>query len=233
MLPRNSLYAKIERAFMAMLFCSAVVLLSACGSSEPTAAPARPTATVEAVRPHPTRPPRPTPTEVVVFSEDTPTPGDLFIEDTPTPEIDNTEYTVYTGPEGDWTLEYPADWSVNVDEPNYQFSNSTGDAFVQETYSGLGSDMTNEDLVQLASEQFTASFDNYIESDQVQQNDGSYRIDFKFDVEGVQWDAQAFVETHQQHLYMLMLATTEDAYQNGTYDTVISHIIENYTVPSE
>ena len=30
-----------------------------------------------------------------------------------------------------------------------------------------------------------------------------------------------------------MLATTEDAYQNGTYDTVISHIIENYTVPSE
>lgn len=233
MLPRKSLYAKIRFVLAPALFCSAAVLLTACSSGEPTAAPARPTATVEAVRPHPTRPPRPTPTEVLAFDADTPTPAGLFADDTPTPVADNTDYALYQAPEGGWSLEYPSGWSMNVDDPNYQFADPTGDAFIQETYSPLGSDMVNQDLAQLASEQFTANFANYIESDQMEQNDGSYRIDFKFDVDSVQWDAQAFVETHQQYLYMLMLATTEDAYQNGTYDAIIDHIIKSYAVPSE
>jgi len=287
MLPEKPLYASLKHAVALVLLCCTVVALTACGSDAPTATPARPTATVEAVRPHPTRPPRPTPTEVVVFDtetptpttqsdfgnffSDTPTPSDNgffnntptpsdngflnntptpsgnggFFDNTPTAEGDTIQYTLYRAPEGDWSLEYPSDWLVNVDAPNYQFSNALGDAFIQETYSQLDSTATNEDMVQVASEQFKANFENYIESDQVKQSDGSYRIDFKFDVPDdtgatdtnattmTQWDAQAFVETHNQHLYMLMLATTQDAYEAGTYDDIISHVIENYTVPSE
>jgi hypothetical protein len=242
MLPGISLHANLRFLFAPVLFCVAVLVLTACGSEAPTATPARPTATVEAVRPHPTRPPRPTPTEVVVFALDTPTPFDFntgFEDDTPTPVLDFTDYATYQAPEGNWSLEYPSDWDVNVDVPNYQFSNAIGDAFVQETYSELDSTMASEDLAQLASEQFDANFENYIESDQVEQKDGSYRIDFKFDVsdgtggDTIQWDAQAFVESHQKHLYMLMLATTQDAYLEGTYDAIIGHIIESYKVPSE
>jgi hypothetical protein len=254
---------------MLVLVCGAAFTLTACGSDAPTAAPARPTATVEAVRPHPTRPPRPTATLVVVFDTETPTPtvqsdfGNFFnntptpsdnglFNDTPTPsdnggffnntptaEGDTTQYKVYRAPEGDWSLEYPSDWLVNVDVPNYQFSNVLGDAFIQETYSQLDSSTTNEDMVKVASEQFQANFENYVESDQVKQSDGSYRIDFKFDVPDdtgantTQWDAQAFVETRRQHLYMLMLATTQDAYSAGTYDDIISHVIDSYSVPSE
>lgn len=257
MLPEKPLYANLKYVLTLVLFCSAAVALTACGSDAPTATPARPTATVEAVRPHPTRPPRPTPTEVVVFDTETPiptvqsgfdnffnntpTPSDNggFFNDTPTPEGDTTQYTVYLAPDGDWSLEYPSDWLINVDVPNYQFSNVLGDAFIQETYSQLDSATTNEDMVKVASEQFQANFVNYIESDQVKQSDGSYRIDFKFDVSDdtgantTQWDAQAFVETRRQHMYMLMLATTQDAYLAGTYDNIISHVINSYTIPSE
>lgn len=253
MLPGKSLYASIRLVLMLVLACGAAFMLTACGSDAPTAAPARPTATVEAVRPHPTRPPRPTPTQLVVFDTETPTPsGSGFFDDTPTPSdnggffnntptpADNTtEYTVYKPTGGDWSLEYPSDWLVKVNEPNYQFSNAPGDAFIQETYSLLDSASTNDDMVKVASEQFQANFVNYIESDQVKQNDGSYRIDFKFDVSDdtgantTQWDAQAFIETRRQHLYMLMLATTQDAYLAGTYDDIISHVIDSYTVPSE
>ena len=270
MLPKKPLYANLKYVFALVLLCSTAVVLAACGTDAPTATPARPTATVEAVRPHPTRPPRPTATEVVVFDtetpvptvqsdfgdffNDTPTPSDNggffsdtptpfdsggFFDDTPTPEGDTTQYTVYVAPEGDWSLEYPSDWLVNVDAPNYQFSNVLGDAFIQETYSQLDSATTNEDMVKIASEQFQANFQNYIESGQVKQKDGSYRIDFKFDVSDdtggntTQWDAQAFVETRRQHLYMLLLATTQDAYLAGTYDDIIGHVIDSYTVPSE
>ena len=268
MLPEKSLYANVRYIIALAVACIAIVALAGCGTDAPTATPARPTATVEAVRPHPTRPPRPTATEVVVFDTETPTPTDFgnffnstptpsgnggffddtptpddnggFFADTPTPEGEITQYTVYEGPQGDWSLEYPSDWQVNVEEPNYQFSNDLGDAFVQETYSPVDSTTTNEDMVQVASEQFQANFKNYIENGQVKQSDGSYRIDFKFDVPDdtggnttTQWDAQAFVETHQGHLYMLMLATTQDAYEAGTYDDIISHVIDSYTVPSE
>jgi hypothetical protein len=279
-LPAKSLYANLKYVFALVLLCSTAVALAACGTDAPTATPARPTATVEAVRPHPTRPPRPTATAVVVFDTETPTPSDNggffsttptpagnggffddtptpvdnggffnstptpsndggFFNDAPTPEGDTTQYTVYVAPEGDWSVEYPSDWLTNVDVPNYQFSNVLGDAFIQVTYSQLDSTATNEDMVQVASEQFKANFVNYIESDQVEQSDGSYRIDFKFDVPDdtgtstTQWDAQAFVETRQQHLYMLMLASTQDAYLAGTYDDIISHVIDSYTVPSE
>jgi hypothetical protein len=173
------------------------------------------------------------------FFSNTPTPdeGGGFFDDTPTPGVDSTEYTLYQAPEGGWSLEYPSDWTVDVEEPNYQFSNAEGDAFVQETYAPLDSSMANEDLAQIASEQFQDNFENYVESGQVEQSDGSYRIDFKFDAsdgaDTVQWDAQAFVEAHQQHVYMLMLATTEDAYEAGTYDEIIGHIIDSYRVPSE
>jgi hypothetical protein len=267
MSPEKSLYANLKYILALVLLCSTAVALAACGSEAPTAAPARPTATVEAVRPHPTRPPRPTATKVVVFDTETPTPEDSggffsntptpsgnggffddtptpfdnggFFNNTPTPAGDNTQYTVYAAPEGNWSLEYPSDWRVNIAVPNYQFSNVLGDAFIQETYSQLDSATTNDDMVKVASEQFQANFANYIESGQVKQSDGSYRIDFKFDVSDdtggntTQWDAQAFVETHQQHLYMLMLATTQDAYLAGTYDDIISHVIDSYTVPSE
>ena len=88
-------------------------------------------------------------------------------------------------------------------------------------------------LTDAASSLFAAEFDAYDERNRPEQGDGSYRIDFKFEEGGVPWDAQAFVEGRQGNLYIFMLATTEEAFQAGTYDEIINHAISNYSVPQD
>jgi hypothetical protein len=141
------------------------------------------------------------------------------------------DYTYYEAPEGGWTIEYPTGWMVNEAPPNYQFLEPNGEAFIQVTYSVGTSGMTHEELAQSVSDQFSKSFDDYVESGMEEQSDGSYRIDFKFSVNGIDWDAQVFVEGRNDQLYMLLLATTEEAFQAGTYDDIITYVIGSYTVP--
>lgn len=148
----------------------------------------------------------------------------------PTAGIDG-DYSLYEGPEGGWSIEYPSDWEVSEDPPNYQFLEQSGEAFIQVTYSEGTSGMSHEELAQGVSDQFAKSFDNYVETAMTEQDDGSYRIDFKFSASGIDWDAQVFVEGRNDQLYMLLLATTEDAYQAATYEDIITYVISSYSVP--
>ncbi len=255
------LYALVFAAAFIMLIPLAACDATG-GVDQPVATPGRPTATVEAVRPRATNPPatatsevvpeeatstpeevepatatprprptatrRPTATEIPT-EEPTEEPTATEVEEFPTSEAG---YLNYVAPEGDWSIDYPDNWVVNEEPPNYQFLEPSGEAFTQVTYSsGAAGSTSNEELAQLASTQFESSFDNYEESGQTEQNDGSYRIDFKFYAGDIQWDAQAFVEGRQGSLYMLMLATTERAFEDGTYDDIIDHVISSYVVP--
>ncbi|MEO5951317.1 MAG: hypothetical protein ABIQ44_02510, partial [Chloroflexia bacterium] len=163
------------------------------------------------------------PTEII----DVPT---SVIEDR-TPVAYTGDYTLYEGPEGGWSVEYPSEWKVTEDPPNYQFLDNAGTGFIQVTYSAGISGMTHEELATLASDQFSKSFDNYEEQGLKEQSDGSYRLDFLFTIDGQKWDAQAFVEGRNDNLYMLMLAFTEEEYLAGKYDDIINHVIKTYTVP--
>lgn len=246
-------YALLFAAVFGMLF-----VLAACdatgGVGEQQVTPGRPTSTVQAVNTRPratatleeffpvdpteeveaTNTPRvratatrePEPTE-----EPTEEPTATTEVEEPTPVIVG-DYTLYNASEGGWSLEYPADWDLNEDPPNTQFLEpTTGEAFIQVTFSEDAGDLSHEELANLASDQFAISFEDYVESGKTEQSDGSYRIDFKFSAGGIDWDAQAFVEGRQGNLYMLMLATTEDAYQLSTYEDIISHVISSYSVP--
>jgi hypothetical protein len=93
--------------------------------------------------------------------------------------------------------------------------------------------LSNQKLAQETSDAFSTSFDAYSETGMELQGDGSYRIDFKFELDSVPWDAQVFVEGRRGDLYMLLLATTEEAFQAGTYDDVIDRAISSYTVPKD
>jgi hypothetical protein len=245
--------------FAAVLF--ALIGLAACdatgGVGQPEATPGRPTATVQAVR---TRTPRPLATATLeeFFPEDaTATPEELeeptstprrratstpeeepteeptaTIEDEPTP-VAEAGYRLYQADEGDWSLEYPEDWIVNESPPNVQFLEPAGEAFIQLTFSEGGGLLTNEELADLASEQFEINFEDYVERGRTEQGDGSWRIDFNFSASGSDWHAQTFVEGRQGNLYMLLLATTEDAFQDGTYSDIIDHVLATYTVPKD
>lgn len=153
------------------------------------------------------------------------------VVDQPTAVPYTGDYTLYEGPEGGWSVEYPSEWQVTEDPPNYQFLDKDGTGFIQVTYSAGISGMTHEELANIASDQFSKSFDSYEEQGLEEQSDGSYRIDFLFKVDGQQWDAQAFVEGRNDGLYMLLLAFTEEEYQAGKYDDIINHVISSYTVP--
>ncbi|MEO8287907.1 MAG: hypothetical protein ABI670_15875 [Chloroflexota bacterium] len=276
----------VRGAILALIAVLTMLSLAACDSGGgpviPTAAPARPTATTEAVNPHRLRP-RATPTTEEIAVEDPtvevvadqptaeviadeptaeviadePTP-DVVVEeptaevvaDEPTPEVVVDEptaevvadeptpadadvvYETYFGKQGDWSLDYPNDWQLTEDDPNTQFLEPSGEAFMQITSSAMDSTNTNEDLVKLASDQFKESFgDTYEETGQEKQNDGSYRIDFSFTLEGVKWVGQTFVEGRQSQLYMLLLATSAAEEQSDRYDAIFNHVISSYTLP--
>lgn len=253
-------YALLFGAAFIMLFALAACdATGGVGQSTPTAG--RPTSTVAPVNTRPPKVPPTATLEEFFPVDDTPTPEDLdeptatrkprstatateiveepteIIEEPtevieePTQTGGDVEYTYYEAPEGGWSLDYPSDWEVNVEAPNYQFLEKSGEAFIQVTYSEGTSGMSHEELAQGVSDQFAKSFDNYVESGMTEQSDGSYRIDFKFSASGIDWDAQVFVEGRNDQLYMLLLATTEDAYQAGTYEDIIAHVISSYSVP--
>lgn len=230
--------------------------LAACNATgtsptDPTAG--RPTATAEPVRPRATSTPRikedPTSTPVeedeptaTPEEEDEPTPtvrvrATPTTEEEPTPEegeptqVSAGGFVRYDGPEGDWSIEYPEDWQVIESPPNYQFLETTGEAFVQLTYTAGGGQISNEELADIATAQFESSFENYSEYNREVQSDDSVRIDFTFSAGGIDWDAQVFIEGRQGDLYMLLLATTEDAFQAGTYQKTIDYMIGSYELP--
>jgi hypothetical protein len=122
---------------------------------------------------------------------------------------------------------------VNEQDPNVQFIEPSQSAFIQVTTSTMDPSNTNEDLVQLASEKFAESFgDSYKEQGREVQNDGSYRLDFTFSADDAQWDGQVFVEGRRSKLYMLLLATSQAQSQADLYNSIFSHVIDSYTLPS-
>ncbi len=141
-------------------------------------------------------------------------------------------YTLYTAAKGGWSIEYPSNWTVRESTTNYTFLEPSQEAFIQVTFDeGKAGNKSQEELANSTSAGLAIAFENYDEQAVTEQTDGSYRIDFKFTVTGVAWDAQAFVEGRQGNLYILMLATTEAAYQAATYDDIITYVIASYSVP--
>jgi hypothetical protein len=185
----------------------------------------------------------PTPEEIVF--EDTPTPEviventptvEVFVEDTPTPEESigddgNVYYELYEADEGGWSIEYPDTWQVNEAPPNIQFLEPNGEAFIQVTYSPVDEASTNEDLATLTSEQFAQTFgESYVEVNREEQADGSYRLDFGFEVSGIPWVAQVFVEQRGDGVYLLMLATSKSETRSDYYDAIFDYVIQSYKV---
>jgi hypothetical protein len=230
--------AKSIRAFLLALAASvALFTLTACdmpgAAATPTPATTRPTATTEAVKPHTLRP-RATPTDIVVVNEE-PTEEVQVEEPTAEPDQDfGIVYATYTGKNGDWSVDYPDDWQVSEDDPNVQFIEPAGEAFIQVTSSEMDSSNTNEDLVQIAGEQLAQAFGpTYLEQGREKQSDGSYRIDFTFTADNADWVAQTFVEGRQSNLYMLFLATSQAEEQSDKYTSIFTHVIDSYVLPEQ
>jgi hypothetical protein len=143
-------------------------------------------------------------------------------------------YRSYTGKSGNWGIDYPSDWQVSEQDPNVQFIEPSQAAFIQVTTSAMDPSKTNQDLAQIASDQFAQAFGaSYKEQDREVQNDGSYRIDFTFNASDADWAGQVFVEGRQSNLYMLLLATSQAQAQSDLYNSIFTHVIDSYTLPSK
>jgi hypothetical protein len=204
----------------------ALFTLAACGDTPaPASTPAptntrtvRPTRTPVA-RPTNTRAPRPTNTRIA--------------RATNTPEADvSGDWKTYQASEGNWSIDYPADWTVNEDlAPNVQFFAPTNDAFVQVTYADVGARLDPDQLVEIASTQLASSFTGYEETGREEQADGSTRLDFTFEQQGAEFDGKAFIEQRGTGLYILMFISEPDA--TSTYEDTFIQILESYSTPDD
>jgi hypothetical protein len=219
---------------LALLAFAALLALGACdsgGSSTPAAVP-RPTATTEAVQPHRLRPVA-TPTADVANPQPTVDTQAQAPTAVPTQDFGIT-YTNYTGKSGTWSIDYPNTWQVLEQDPNVQFVEPKQAAFIQVTTSPMDPSKTNKDLAQIASDQFALAFGaSYKEQNRELQNDGSYRVDFTFNPGDADWAGQVFVEGRQSNLYMLLLATSQAQAQSDLYQSIFTHVIDSYILPSK
>jgi len=219
---------------LALVVFAALPALAACdsgGSSTPTAVP-RPTATTEPVQPHRLRP-LATPTAEAANPQ--PTVDTQVQAPTAVPTQDfGITYTNYTGKTNNWSIDYPSTWQILEQDPNVQFVEPKQAAFIQVTTSPMDPSKTNKDLAQIASDQFALAFGaSYKEQDRELQNDGSYRVDFTFYPGDGEWAGQVFVEGRQSNLYMLLLATSQAEVQSDLYQSIFTHVIDSYTLPSK
>ncbi|HEX8217625.1 MAG TPA: DUF4352 domain-containing protein [Chloroflexia bacterium] len=145
---------------------------------------------------------------------------------------DSGDWKTYEASEGNWSIDYPADWTVNEDlAPNVQFFAPTNDAFVQVTYADVGARLDPEQLVEIASTQLGSSFTGYKETGREEQADGSTRLDFTFEQQGAEFDGKAFIEQRGTGLYILMFISEPDA--TSTYEDTFVRILESYSTPSD
>lgn len=222
---------------LVLVALAGLVAMAACDSGGGPAAPTasvRPTATTEPIEPHRLRPrATPSPTVEVANATEQPTQEVQAAEPTPEPTVDfGITYTNYKGKLGNWSIDYPDGWKLVEDDPNTQFLEPSEEAIIQVTASVMDPKNTNEDLVKLASDNLRQSFgESYVESNQEKQNDGSYRIDFTFNLGGVDYSGQTFVEGRQSILYMLFLATTQAAADSDKYYEIFNHAISSYVLP--
>lgn len=152
---------------------------------------------------------------------------------TPTPvSEDSGDWRTYESSEGNWSIDYPADWTVNEDlAPNVQFFAPTNDAFVQVTYADVGARLDPDQLVEIASTQLGSSFTGYTETGREEQSDGSTRLDFTFEQQGTEFDGKAFIEQRGTGLYILMFISEPDA--TTAYEDTFVQILESYSTPSD
>lgn len=137
------------------------------------------------------------------------------------------DWETYTSSEGNWSIDYPSDWTVNEDlAPNVQFFAPTNDAFVQVTYADIGAEVDPEELVEIASTQLASSFTGYEETGREEQPDGSTRLDFTFEQQGTAFDGTAFIEQRGTGLYILMFISEPDA--TNEYGETFGQILDSY-----
>ncbi|MDQ3706676.1 MAG: DUF4352 domain-containing protein [Chloroflexota bacterium] len=214
--------------------------LAACGGDTP--APANTQAPTNTARggddANPTRTPRATRTPRGGGAEPTNTraaraTNTRTARATSTPEREaDGDWETYVAEEGNWSIDYPSDWTVNEDlAPNVQFFAPTNDAFVQVTYADVGAELDPEQLVEIASTQLGNSFPGYEETGREEQPDGSTRLDFTFEQDGTAFDGSAFIEQRGTGLYILMFISEPDA--TDTYGETFSRILESYSPPSD
>ena len=217
----------------------ALLTLVACGDTPAPANTPAPTNTTRAGDDaNPTRTPRATRTPRGGGAEPTNTRAARATNtrtaratSTPEPEADG-DWETYTASEGNWSIDYPSDWTVNEDlAPNVQFFAPTNDAFVQVTYADVGAELDPEQLVEIASTQLAGSFTGYEETGREEQPDGSTRLDFTFEQQGAAFDGSAFIEQRGTGLYILMFISEPDA--TDTYAETFSRILESYSPPSD
>ncbi|HEX8600379.1 MAG TPA: DUF4352 domain-containing protein [Chloroflexia bacterium] len=217
----------------------ALFTLAACGDTPAPANTPAPTNTTRAGDDaNPTRTPRATRTPRGGDAEPTNTRAARATNtrtaratSTPEPAADG-DWETYTSDEGNWSIDYPADWTVNEDlAPNVQFFAPTNDAFVQVTYADVGAELDPEQLVEIASTQLAGSFTGYEETGREEQPDGSTRLDFTFEQQGAAFDGTAFIEQRGTGLYILMFISEPDA--TDAYGETFSRILESYSPPSD
>ncbi|HEY0069546.1 MAG TPA: DUF4352 domain-containing protein [Chloroflexia bacterium] len=221
--------------YLGLVFVALIALLTlaACGGT-PAPAPtnttgsgnANPTNTrvvratrTPAVKPTNTRAVKPTNTRTV--------------RATNTPESEsNGDWKTYSSTEGNWSIDYPSDWTVNEDlAPNVQFFAPTNDAFVQVTYADIGARVDADQLVEIASTQLGNSFTGFQETGREKQSDGSTRLDFTFEQQGAEFDGKAFIEQRGTGLYILMFISEPSA--TSTYEDTFIQMLDSYSTPGD
>lgn len=139
-------------------------------------------------------------------------------------------YKTYAGKTGNWSIDYPSNWTVSETGPTTQFLGPNQEAFSQVTYTDIGGVLDPDTLVNTASTSLKTSFgDSYNETERVKQPDGSTRLNFTFEQSGNKFNGEAFVEERGMALYMLMNISTPAVSQQ--YSPVFQHIVQSYKVP--
>ncbi|GIV98133.1 MAG: hypothetical protein KatS3mg057_2790 [Herpetosiphonaceae bacterium] len=137
-------------------------------------------------------------------------------------------FNTYHASEGDYTIDYPEDWTVNEEPPNVQFLAPNEEALVQVTYSDIGGTLSQDQLVDIASESLADGFgDGYVEEDRVPQADGSTRIDFRIE-EQTELTGSVWVEQHGTKLYMLLMMV--ETTKSSEYTDIFNHILSSYSI---
>lgn len=202
----------------------ASISLSACGDSPapPTNTVALPTSTtVHTVQATNTAPIL-RPTNTTELSSN-PTPASSDATGTVT-------FKTYKAKDGNWSIDYPSNWTVNQTGLTTQFLGPNEEAFTQVTYSDIGGAIDADTLVTMSSDNLKKSFgDSYQEIKRAKQPDGSTRIDFSFKQGTLKYVGQAFVEERRHALYLLMMIANPDL--ASKYDPVFSKIVSSYTLP--
>jgi hypothetical protein len=237
----NKRYVCIEkrRAMRHLLRLMAVLLvamlvLASCGGSDDQANSGEPTAA------RATRTVRPTATEE---EEEEPTATRRrATRPTPTADEDEDGGPIVPGEletissfAGDFTLDCPNNWKVDVDEEALRCLHPREEVIAQVNTSDLGTSMDSDELAERTNEEFKKSFGkNYVEDGMEPQSDGSVRIDFEVTANEEHGTpdlvGRAFVEEHDETFYLFMILIEAEKVEE--HNDIVEEIIDSFAIES-